>query len=110
MFDGAVQWAIQAERTTFWKPPRRPAVKVESPRESVVAMRKGGAASITAAARKWTEERESPFLIMTCHLRHSCRDDAHLQKLQNLGMTPADESKLQAMRDCILKVATNNSR
>jgi len=51
-----------------------------------------------------------PFFIMANYLRNAGRDDVHLQKLHNLGMTPADEYKLQAMRDCILKVATNISR
>ncbi|KAL4072222.1 hypothetical protein J3A83DRAFT_4372222 [Scleroderma citrinum] len=91
VFDGAVQWATQAERTTFWKVDRKPMSRVESLRESMVATRKGSTSSVVPA-RKWTEE-----------------DDAHLQKLQNLGMTQPDEAKLQAMRDCILKVATNIS-
>lgn len=90
VFDGAVQWAMTAERTTFWRSNRRPAAKVESGKESIMSMRKEGNTSV--APRKWTEE-----------------DEAQLQRLQNLGMTPADEAKLQAMRDCILKVATNAS-
>jgi hypothetical protein len=38
------------------------------------------------------------------------RDEAQLLKLQNLGMTSADEAKLTAMRDYILKLASNASR
>lgn len=38
------------------------------------------------------------------------RDEVQLLKLQNLGMTPADETKLTAMRDYILKLASNASR
>lgn len=91
VFDGAVQWAMTVERTTFWRGNRKPAAtKVESAKDSIMSMRKGGSTII--APRKWTEE-----------------DETQLQKLRNLGMTPADEAKLQAMRDCILKVATNAS-
>lgn len=42
VFDGALQWAMKAERTTFWRTQRRPATKVESPHESIVSMRKAG--------------------------------------------------------------------
>ncbi|OAX43719.1 ARM repeat-containing protein [Rhizopogon vinicolor AM-OR11-026] len=90
VFDGAVQWAMRAEKTTFWRGQRRPASKVESPRESIVSMRKGG--STTGIGRNKSEE-----------------DEVQLLKLQNLGMTPADETKLTAMRDYILKLANNAS-
>ncbi|EGO26710.1 hypothetical protein SERLADRAFT_355396 [Serpula lacrymans var. lacrymans S7.9] len=36
VFDAAVQWAMKAEKTGFWKGHRRTASKVESPRESIV--------------------------------------------------------------------------
>ena len=54
VFDGAIQWAMKAERTTFWRSQRRPATKVESPRESIVSMRKGGTSSTPKQNR--TEE------------------------------------------------------
>lgn len=38
------------------------------------------------------------------------RDEAQLTKLQQLGMTTVDESKLQAMRDFIWKLARNIAR
>lgn len=38
------------------------------------------------------------------------RDEAQWSKLQNLGMTVADEAKFVAMRDYILKLANNASR
>ena len=37
------------------------------------------------------------------------RDEIHLTKLQQLGMTPSDESKLLAMREYILKLANATS-
>ena len=37
------------------------------------------------------------------------RDEMHLTKLQQLGMTPRDESKLLAMRESILKLANATS-
>ncbi|KAG6334162.1 hypothetical protein ID866_4928 [Astraeus odoratus] len=89
VFDGAVQWAMQADRTPFWRGHKKATPRVESGRESLVSMRKGSASIVV---RKWSEE-----------------DEVQLQKLQNMGMTSADEAKLQAMRDCILKIATNAS-
>jgi hypothetical protein len=46
VFDGAIQWAMKAERTMFWRGQRRTATKVESPRESIVSMRKVGSVSV----------------------------------------------------------------
>lgn len=54
VFDGAVQWAMKAERTMFWRSQRRPATKVESPRESIVSMRKAGTNGVSKQNR--TEE------------------------------------------------------
>ncbi|KIJ16339.1 hypothetical protein PAXINDRAFT_132235 [Paxillus involutus ATCC 200175] len=90
VFDGAIQWAMKAERTMFWRGQRRSATKVESPRESIVSMRKAGSVSVP----RQTKSEE---------------DEVHLLKLQNLGMTPADEMKLLAMRDYLLKLANNAS-
>ncbi|KAG6380174.1 hypothetical protein JVT61DRAFT_8263 [Boletus reticuloceps] len=90
VFDGAVQWAMKAEHTMYWRSQRRPATKVESPRESIVSMRKAGTSSSPKHNR--TEE-----------------DEVQWSKLQNLGMTLADEAKLVAMRDYILKLANNAS-
>ncbi|KAG1737490.1 uncharacterized protein EDB91DRAFT_1140136 [Suillus paluster] len=81
VFDGAVQWAMRAEKTTFWRGHRKPASKMESPKESIVSMRKAGTGGTKV----------------------------QLLKLQNLGMTPADEMKLTAMRDYVLKLANNAS-
>jgi phosphoinositide-3-kinase regulatory subunit 4 len=39
-----------------------------------------------------------------------CRDEGHLAKLRQLGMTPAEEAKLVSMRDYILKLANAISR
>ncbi|KAG9307924.1 hypothetical protein JVU11DRAFT_12894 [Chiua virens] len=90
VFDGSIQWAMKAERTMFWRSQRKPVIKVESPRESIVSMRKGGSNNVSKQNR--TEE-----------------DEAQWSRLQNLGMSVADEAKLVAMRDYILKVANNAS-
>ncbi|KAI0634092.1 hypothetical protein C8Q77DRAFT_1109727 [Trametes polyzona] len=82
VFDAAVQWAMKADKTSFWRS-HRPA-KVESPRESMATVRQSGA----AAARARSEE-----------------DEVQLAKLQQLGMTSVEEAKLMAMRDYILKLA-----
>ncbi|KAF9485745.1 other/VPS15 protein kinase [Pholiota conissans] len=89
ILDASVQWAMKAEKSNFWKGPRRSAARVESPRESVVSMRKMGNNGIT---RNKSEE-----------------DEAHLTKLQHLGMTQSDENKLLALRDYVLKLANATS-
>ncbi|KAF8958945.1 hypothetical protein BDZ97DRAFT_1839964 [Flammula alnicola] len=53
ILDASVQWAMKAEKSTFWKGPRRATAKVESPRESVISMRKTGNNGI---ARNRSEE------------------------------------------------------
>ncbi|KAF8065194.1 hypothetical protein FPV67DRAFT_1501752 [Lyophyllum atratum] len=89
ILDAAVQWAMKSDKTSFWRGPRRNSAKVESPRESVISVRKSGNSTIT---RNKSEE-----------------DEANLNKLQQLGMTPSEESKLLAMRDYILKLANATS-
>ncbi|KAG6877788.1 hypothetical protein C0993_003882 [Termitomyces sp. T159_Od127] len=90
ILDAAVQWAMKADKTSFWRTVRRSSTaKAESPRESVIAVRKTGNSTI---ARNKSEE-----------------DEAHLAKLQQLGMTSSEENKLHAMRDYILKLANATS-
>lgn len=83
ILDTAVQWAMKADKASFWRTFRRTNSKIESPRESVVSVRK-----------------QSQSII-----KRSEDDEAQLAKLQQLGMTSADESKLLALRDYILKLA-----
>ncbi|KAL1939405.1 hypothetical protein VTO73DRAFT_9961 [Trametes versicolor] len=82
VFDAAVQWAMKADKTSFWRS-HRPA-KSESPRESMATVRQTG----NAASRARSEE-----------------DEAQLAKLQQLGMSSVEEAKLMAMRDYVLKLA-----
>ncbi|KAJ7216643.1 hypothetical protein GGX14DRAFT_442277 [Mycena pura] len=84
VFDAAVQWAMRAEKSTFWRGQRRITTKTESPRESVVSLRKTGAISRNPKSEE---------------------DEAQLSKLQQLGMTSTEENKLLAMRDYVLKLA-----
>lgn len=43
ILDASVQWAMKADKTSFWRGPRRTStVKPESPRESVISVRKAG--------------------------------------------------------------------
>ncbi|TCD61372.1 Serine/threonine-protein kinase [Steccherinum ochraceum] len=86
VFDAAVQWAMKADKTHFWRTHRAP--RSESPRDSLAAVRSAGAVS----ARSRTDE-----------------DEANLNKLQQLGMTSGDEAKLTSMRDYILKLARSLS-
>ncbi|KAL0946172.1 hypothetical protein HGRIS_012435 [Hohenbuehelia grisea] len=88
IFDASVQWAMKADKTSFWKGYRRTTTKTESPRESMVAMRKSAA----PASRGRSEE-----------------DEAQLKRLQNMGLSSTEETKLLAMRDYILKLANATS-
>jgi phosphoinositide-3-kinase regulatory subunit 4 len=40
IFDAAVLWAMKGDKTGFWKNHRRSGTKIESPRESVISIRK----------------------------------------------------------------------
>ncbi|OBZ66825.1 putative serine/threonine-protein kinase VPS15 [Grifola frondosa] len=82
IFEAAVQWAMKADKTQFWRGHR--SSKSESPRESLATVRQAG----TVASRSRSEE-----------------DEIQITKLQQLGMTSNEEAKLMAMRDYILKLA-----
>ncbi|KAK0451864.1 hypothetical protein EV421DRAFT_1773494 [Armillaria borealis] len=82
IFDAAVQWAMRAEKSSFWRGARRS--KVETPRESVMSLRKS---------------------TSTMPKTKSDDDETQLSKLYQLGMTSSDETKLLAMRDYITKLA-----
>lgn len=41
VFDAAVQWAMKADKTHFWRTHRAP--RIESPRDSLAAVRSAGA-------------------------------------------------------------------
>ncbi|KIY49828.1 hypothetical protein FISHEDRAFT_40447 [Fistulina hepatica ATCC 64428] len=89
IFDAAVQWAMKAEKSAFWRGQRPSVSRNESPRDSVVSIRKTGT----------TLMRNSK----------SDEDDAHISRLHRMGMTASEESKLLAMRDYILKLANANA-
>ncbi|KAI0753275.1 hypothetical protein C8Q80DRAFT_1096117 [Daedaleopsis nitida] len=81
IFESAVQWAMKADKTQFWRSHR--AMKSESPRESMATVRSGSAAS-----RARSEE-----------------DEAQISKLQQLGMNSTEEAKLVAMKDYVVKLS-----
>ncbi|KAF8721956.1 hypothetical protein AX14_010044 [Amanita brunnescens Koide BX004] len=83
ILDTAIQWAMKADKASFWNSFKKGPSKVESPRESVVSVRKQ-----TTGVTKKSEE-----------------DETQLSKLRQLGMTSVEETKLVAMRDYILKLA-----
>ncbi|ESK97721.1 phosphoinositide 3-kinase regulatory subunit 4 [Moniliophthora roreri MCA 2997] len=83
IFDAAVQWAQKADKASFWRGSKKSS-RTESARESVASMRRTG----TSITRNMSED-----------------DEAHVAKLQQLGMNAHEEVKLIAMRDYILKLA-----
>ncbi|EIN14505.1 hypothetical protein PUNSTDRAFT_96429 [Punctularia strigosozonata HHB-11173 SS5] len=84
VYDAALQWAMKADKSSFWRNPRRLAPRSESPRDSMIATRKGLATSTRAKSEE---------------------DETQLAKLRQLGMSSGDEAKLLAMRDYISKLA-----
>ncbi|KAF9023922.1 ARM repeat-containing protein [Hymenopellis radicata] len=82
IFDTAVQWAMRADKSAFWKGARRS--NKDTPRESIMSLRK----STSAMPKSRSDD-----------------DEAQIVKLQQLGMTQSDEAKLLAMRDYITKLA-----
>lgn len=40
IFDAAVQWAMKADKSAFWKGYKRAATKLESSKDNVAAMKK----------------------------------------------------------------------
>ncbi|KAF5350674.1 hypothetical protein D9756_008730 [Leucocoprinus leucothites] len=87
ILDASVQWAMKGDKTGFWRGPRK-TNKTESPRESVVSLRKGNG----SIAKFKSDE-----------------DEAQIGKLQQLGMTSSDEVKLMVMREYISKLANATS-
>ncbi|KAF8352075.1 hypothetical protein F5887DRAFT_1068440 [Amanita rubescens] len=83
ILDTAIQWAMKSDKASFWKLFKKGISKVESPKESVVSVRKQS----------------------TSVMKKSEEDEAQLLKLRQLGMTSAEETKLIAMREHILKLA-----
>ncbi|EKM56683.1 uncharacterized protein PHACADRAFT_183284 [Phanerochaete carnosa HHB-10118-sp] len=82
IFDAAKSWAKAADKSVFWRTQR--AARSDSPKDSLASVKPN------AASRSKSEE-----------------DDAQMTKLQQLGMTTADEGKLHAMRDFVSKLARN---
>ncbi|KAN0103594.1 ARM repeat-containing protein [Russula decolorans] len=82
VFDAALQWAMKADKTHFWRGGSKKPAKIESPHDSVAAIKK------TATTRMKTDE-----------------DEHNLAKLRQLGMTSTEEAKLVSMRDYIMKLA-----
>ncbi|KZT22328.1 WD40 repeat-like protein [Neolentinus lepideus HHB14362 ss-1] len=89
VFDSAVQWAMRAEKSQFWRGYRRAGSKNESPKESMAASRK--------------------FVPPTGTRAKSEEDEAQLSKLRKLGMSQVEEAKLLALRDYLAKLADATS-
>ena len=104
-----MQWAMKADKTYFWKGGRRSGTKAEPPQEIVASLRKVG----SMIYRNKSEECVS-FLVLLTNLVEKLslhlRDEAQLNKLKELGMTPGEEAKLLALRDYVLKLANAVSR
>jgi phosphoinositide-3-kinase, regulatory subunit 4 len=97
---------MKADKSSFWKAPRRIAPKSESPRESIIAARKGLATSARGKSEECVPHTTITFGASLAFLR----DETQLGKLRQLGMSSGEEAKLLAMRDYIAKLADAISR
>ncbi|KAG9081090.1 Serine/threonine-protein kinase [Ceratobasidium sp. 370] len=87
IFEAAITWAMKSDKSAFWRgQTARLKANKESPKELVSNMSKSGLLP-----------RSGP---------KSEEDDAQIVKLQQLGMSSAEEAKLVALRDYILKLAS----
>lgn len=114
VFDGAVTWAMKADKTHFWKSQSTKSKTISKPETAkeglVAAARKTGGPRASVSR---TEEYVSVFFIRIDYFQISVscfRDEANIAKLQQLGMTSMEETKLLALRDYIIKLANVISR
>lgn len=75
-------------------------------RPKTVLRLSGQPRQVRAQNQKSKHELSSAYILYLFERR----DEAQLMKLQQLGMTTVDESKLMAMRDFISKLARNIAR
>ncbi|CAE7123924.1 unnamed protein product [Rhizoctonia solani] len=86
VFETAISWAMKSDTSAFWRgQTSKLKSNKESPKELVSNMR--NSVVLPRPGPKGDE------------------DDTQITKLQQLGMTPAEETKLLALRDYILKLA-----
>ncbi|KAG9127307.1 Serine/threonine-protein kinase [Ceratobasidium sp. 392] len=86
IFEAAITWATRSDKSAFWRGQiTRLKTSKESPKELVGNMNKS-----TVLPRSGPKSEE---------------DDTQIVKLQQLGMSSAEEAKLVALRDYILKLA-----
>ncbi|QRV84883.1 phosphoinositide 3-kinase regulatory subunit 4 [Ceratobasidium sp. AG-Ba] len=86
IFEAAISWAMKTDKSAFWRgQTSRVKTSKETPKTLVSNMKNS-----TVLPRTGPKSEE---------------DDAQIVKLQQLGMTSAEEAKLVALRDYILKLA-----
>ncbi|KAG8960407.1 Serine/threonine-protein kinase [Tulasnella sp. 419] len=93
IFDTAVAWAMKGDKSQYWKniPSRaKSGAKQETGKDALTALRKSSTLSSAKYAGVRSEE-----------------DDTQITRLQALGMTQAEEIKVVALRDYILKLANS---
>ncbi|KAF8607280.1 ARM repeat-containing protein, partial [Ceratobasidium sp. AG-I] len=85
IFEAAITWAMKSDKSAFWRGQASRVKSKESPKDLVSNMRRSG--GLPRSGLKSDE------------------DDAQIVKLQQLGMSSAEEAKLVALRDYILKLS-----
>ncbi|KAG8792976.1 Serine/threonine-protein kinase, partial [Serendipita sp. 399] len=93
IFDAVVTWAKNSDKTQFWKAgmTRNRVSGSEAIKESLSNLKKSVTLSLRGSAAKSEE------------------DDQQITRLQNMGMSTAEEAKLLAMRDYITRLVDPRS-
>ncbi|KAG8848832.1 Serine/threonine-protein kinase [Serendipita sp. 411] len=93
IFDAVVTWAKNSDKTQFWKAnmTRSKVSGSEAIRESLSNLKKSVNLSLRGSAAKSEE------------------DDQQIARLQNMGMSPAEEAKLLAMKEYITRLVDPRS-
>ncbi|KAG8768849.1 Serine/threonine-protein kinase [Ceratobasidium sp. 428] len=86
IFEAAITWAMKSDKSPFW---RGQIARLKTSKESSKDL-------VTNMSKSTVLPRTGP---------KSEEDDAQIVKLQQLGMSSAEEAKLVALRDYILKLA-----
>ena len=81
----------------------------QSANSTLISIMKTGSLTVPKLSEELSEEFVVEF-SRSCHPNLLDRDAAQVTKLRDLGMTPADETKLLALRDYISKLANSTLR
>ncbi|KAG0277458.1 Serine/threonine-protein kinase [Linnemannia exigua] len=98
VFDGAIQWAAVANRTSFWPVRDRPAATRS------ISVSSSHSLTVPLDLQSGRANEPTPLFVVV----KSSEDEKYLEKLRLIGMTQDDEYKLTAMREYIWKLSRSH--